>query len=109
MDMKLFVTSVLIQWDVGSNLTEVLDKLSYTIRERFKLRGHIKALTGEGRLSGWLLGLLPIGMGFIINYLSPNYMEPLFTTPLGNIMLYTAGGLVILGALLIKKIVSIDI
>ncbi|MEE9519015.1 MAG: type II secretion system F family protein [bacterium] len=109
MDMKLFVTSVLIQWDVGSNLTEVLDKLSYTIRERFKLKGHIKALTAEGRLSGWLLGLLPIGMGIIINYISPNYMEPLFTTPLGNTMLYAAGGLVILGAVLIKKIVTFDI
>ena len=109
MDMKLFVTSVLIQWDVGSNLTEVLDKLSYTIRERFKLRGHIKALTAEGRLSGWVLGLLPIGMGFIIYYTSPDYMEPLFTTPLGNTILYAAGGLVILGALLIKRIVSIDI
>jgi len=109
MDMKLFVTSVLIQWDVGSNLTEVLDKLSYTIRERFKLRGHIKALTAEGRLSGLLLGLLPIGMGFILYYISPKYIEPLFTTSLGNTMLYVAAGLMVFGALLIKKIVTIDI
>jgi tight adherence protein B len=109
MDMKLFVTSVLIQLEVGSNLTEVLDKLSYTIRERFKLKGHIKALTAEGRLSGWMLGVLPIFMGLIIYYISPNYIEPLFNTPMGNIILYAAGGLVIFGALVIKKIVTIDI
>ncbi len=109
MDMKLFVTSVLIQLEVGSNLTEVLDKLSYTIRERFKLKGHIKALTAEGRMSGWLLGLLPIFMAVVIYYISPNYIEPLTSTPLGNTMIYVAVGLVIFGAFVIKKIVTIDI
>lgn len=109
MDMKLFVTSVLIQWEVGSNLTEVLDKLSYTIRERFKLKGHIKALTAEGRLSGWLLGTLPVFMGLIIYYISPNYIEPLLNTPRGNTILYAAVGLVLLGGLMIKKIVTMDI
>lgn len=108
-DVKLFVTSVLIQWEVGGNLTEILSNLSYTIRERFKLRGHIKALTGEGRLSGFVLGGLPAVVGLLIYYLNPEYFEPLLVTPLGKTLLATAVGLVLLGALVIKKIVSIEI
>lgn len=108
-DIKLFVTSVLIQWEVGGNLTEILSNLSYTIRERFKLRGHIKALTGEGRLSGLVLGLLPGVVGLLIYYLNPGYFEPLFVTPLGKSLLASAVGLVLIGGLMIKKIVTIDI
>ncbi len=108
-DIKLFVTSVLIQWEIGGNLTEILSNLSYTIRERFKLRGHIKALTGEGRLSGLVLSLLPVVVGSLIYYLNPEYFEPLLTTPLGKMLMASAVGLVLLGAMVIKKIVTIDI
>lgn len=108
-DIKLFVTSVLIQWEIGGNLTEILSNLSYTIRERFKLRGHIKALTGEGRLSGLVLGLLPLVVGGLIYYLNPEYFEPLLVTPLGKAFMVSAVVLVLLGALAIKKIVTIEI
>jgi tight adherence protein B len=109
MDVKLFVTSVLIQWEIGGNLTEILGNLSYTIRERFKLRGHIKALTAEGRLSGLVLGVLPLVVGVIIYYLNPEYMDVFFTTYIGKVMVVTAAFLVILGWAAIKKIVTIDI
>ncbi|MFQ5874504.1 MAG: type II secretion system F family protein, partial [Dehalococcoidia bacterium] len=109
MDVKLFATSVLIQWEIGGSLTEILNNLGYTIRERFKLRGHIKALTAEGRLSGLVLGVLPLAVGVVIYYLSPGYLDPLFTTTLGKILLFTAGSLVLFGALVIKKIVTIEI
>lgn len=109
MDVKLFVTSVLIQWEIGGNLTEILGNLAYTIRERFKLRGHIKALTAEGRLSGIVLGVLPLGVGVVIYYLNPSYMEVFFTAPIGKAMLFSAGFLVVLGWVMIKKIITIDI
>jgi tight adherence protein B len=108
-DVRLFVTSVLIQWEIGGNLTEILANLSYTIRERFKLRGHVKALTGEGRLSGLVLGLLPLFVGLLIYYLNPGYMEPLLETPVGKSALVSAVVLVLLGWLLIRRIVSIKI
>lgn len=109
MDVKLFVTSVLIQWEIGGNLTEILGNLSYTIRERFKLRGHIKALTAEGRLSGIVLGVLPLFIGVVIYYLNAEYMKPFFTTVTGKFMVGVAGFLVLFGWLTIKKIVTIDI
>lgn len=108
-DIKLFVTSVLIQWEVGGNLTEILSNLSYTIRERFKLRGHIKALTGEGRLSGVVLGLLPVVVGLLIYYINPEYFEPLLSTPLGKMLMASAVGLVLIGAVVIKKTITIEI
>jgi tight adherence protein B len=109
MDVKLFVTSVLIQWEIGGNLTEILGNLSYTIRERFKLRGHIKALTAEGRLSGIVLGVLPLFVGVVIYYLNAEYLEVFFTTYVGKAMLVAAGFLIIIGWLAIKKIVTIEI
>lgn len=109
MDIKLFVTSVLIQWEIGGNLTEILGNLSYTIRERFKLRGHIKALTAEGRLSGIVLGVLPLFVGIVIYYLNAEYLSVFFTTYIGKALLGSAGFLIILGWLAIKKIVTIEI
>jgi tight adherence protein B len=109
MDVRFFVISVVVQRSTGGDLAEVLDKIGRLIRQRIEMRGHVKALTAEGRLSGIvLLGLPPALMGYlcVVNY---SYISVLFTTTLGNKMLaWTAVGQFI-GALLIKKIVAIKV
>src|SRR6202008_3920161 len=86
MDLRFFVTSVGIQRQTGGDLAEILDKIGYVIRERFRILGQVKALTGEGRLSGVVLIALPFGLfAFMLNT-KPDYVEPLWTTPLGKKM-----------------------
>jgi tight adherence protein B len=109
MDVRFFVIAVLVQRSTGGDLAEVLDKIGRLIRQRIEMRGHVKALTAEGRLSGIvLLGLPPALLGYlcIANY---PYVSVMFTTVVGNKMLaWTAVGQ-FLGALLIKKIVAIKV
>ena len=107
--MKFFVTAVVIQRQAGGDLAEILDKIGYIIRQRFKIMGQVQALTGEGRISGVVLMALPIALFFAVYYLNPDYVMLLFTDELGRKMI--AGGIVlqVLGALWIKKIVNIKI
>ncbi|NLP10487.1 type II secretion system F family protein [bacterium] len=107
-DLKLFVTAVLLQRETGGNLTEILEKISYTIRERFKLMGQIQVYTAQGRLSAWILGLLPIVFLLLISSLNPDYLKPLFTEKVGHYMLLLGGALQILGFLIIRKIVRLN-
>ena len=107
--MKFFVTSVVIQRQTGGDLAEILDKISHIIRERFKILGQVQALTGEGRISGIVLMALPIALFFVVYHLNPDYIMLLFTDPLGRKMIAAATVLQILGAIAIKKIVSIKV
>ena len=107
MDLKFFVTAVAIQKQAGGNMAEILDKIGYIIRERFKIMGQVQSLTGEGRISGVVLMLLPIAMFFAVYYLNPDYVMLLFTKELGRQMVAVV--LQILGAVVIKKIVAIKI
>lgn len=107
-DLKLFVTAVLLQRETGGNLTEILEKISYTIRERFKLMGQIQVYTAQGRLSAWILGLLPVVFLLLISSLNPNYLKPLFTEKIGHYMLLVGGTLQVLGFLIIRKIVRLN-
>ena len=109
MDLKFFVTAVAIQRQSGGDLAEILDKISYIIRERFKILGQVKALTGEGRISGIVLMALPICLFLAVYYLNPEYVMLLFTEPLGRKMIFVAGFLQIVGAIVIKKIVAIKV
>ena len=109
MDLKFFVTAVAIQRQAGGNMAEILDKISYIIRERFKIMGQVQALTGEGRISGVVLMALPIVLFFAVYYLNPDYVMLLFTEELGRKMIVWAAVLQILGAVTIKKIVNIKI
>jgi tight adherence protein B len=109
MDLKFFVTAVAIQRQAGGNMAEILDKISYIIRERFKIMGQVQALTGEGRISGVVLMALPIVLFFAVYYLNPDYVMLLFTEELGRKMIAGAAVLQILGAITIKKIVNIKI
>ena len=109
MDLKFFVTAVLIQRDVGGNLAELLDSLSKTIRERFKILGQLKAQTAQTRFSGVILSIMPPLVGGAIFMLSPEYMAPLLNTPDGKLALTGAVFLTLLGLYSINKITNIEI
>jgi tight adherence protein B len=108
-DLSFFTTAVLIQRETGGNLTEILEKISVLIRERFKLRNQVKALTAEGRLSGLILILLPPVLGAILMTINPDYELQLFRHHLGRIMCGAAVGFQLLGIMLILKIVNIKV
>lgn len=108
-DLDLVLTAVLIQRQVGGNLSEVLDNIARTIRERVRIRGEIKTLTAQGRLSGFVVGLLPVIMGCIIYVLNPEYVKVLFTHPIGRLMLGAAAVSQVIGIILIRRIVDIKI
>ena len=108
-DLKFFTTAVMIQRETGGNLAEILEKNSTLIRERFKLKGQILALTGEGRMSGLVLVLLPPVLFFILFLVNPEYILLLVEHPTGRIMALTAITLQLLGMMLIRKIVNIKV
>jgi tight adherence protein B len=109
MDLRFFVTSVGIQRQTGGDLAEILDKIGYVVRERFRILGQVKALTGEGRLSGVVLIALPFGLfGFMLNA-KPDYVESLWKTEMGRKMSLVAIVGQIIGALVIRKIVNIKV
>src|SRR5437870_4084455 len=107
LDLRFFVTSVLIQRQTGGDLAEILDKIGYVVRERYRILGQVKALTGEGRLSGVVLIALPFGLFAFMLHLKPDYVETLWTHPMGIKMSIFAIIAQILGAITIKKIVDI--
>lgn len=109
LDLRFFVTSVLIQRQTGGDLAEILDKIGYVIRERFRILGQVKALTAEGRLSGVILIALPFGLFLLMLHIKPDYVEKLWTHPLGIKMSVFALIAQIIGALVIKKIVNIKV
>ncbi len=109
LDLRFFVTAVAIQKQAGGDLAEILDKISYVIRERFKILGMVAALTAEGRLSGIVLMALPLGLFMAVYSLNPDYVGLLFTDPLGRQMVLGAIVMQIIGALVIKKIVNIKV
>jgi len=109
LDLKFFVTAVLIQRQTGGDLAEILDKIGYVIRERYKILGQVKALTGEGRLSGVVLMALPVVLFFYMLHTKYDYVSALWTDPLGIKMSTYALILQVLGAVCIKKIVDIKV
>ncbi len=109
LDLRFFATAVILQRQTGGDLAEILDKIGYLVRERFKIWGQIQALTGEGRLSGIVLLSLPPVLFVVMWRLNPNYCMALFTDPLGHQMLAGAIIMQIIGALVIRKIVNIKV
>lgn len=109
MDLKLFVTAIIIQRETGGNLAEVLDKIAYVIRDRFRILGEVRAYSAQGRFSGLVLGLLPIIMAVVFTILVPDYMSTLITDPAGKILIGAAIVLQILGFLTIRRIVAIRV
>ncbi len=118
-DLDLVVTAVNIQREVGGNLAEILDIISFTIRERVRIKGEIRTLTAQGRISGWVVGLLPLVLMLVLYRLNPTYMSELWVMespfivtnllPCGWLVI-GAGALMILGGVLvIRKIVNIEV
>ena len=105
-DLKVLVTGILVQKDTGGNLAEILDRILYVIKQRIRLKGEISTHTAQGRLTGWILSLLPIVMLGLINVVNPGYSSILFTDPLGKKLLYAGVVLLALGILSIRKIVN---
>lgn len=109
LDVQFFVSAVLLQKRTGGNLAEVLDKLAYLIRERFKLRGRIRAISAHGRMTGMALSLIPGAVAVMMFYVNPQYVMFFFHDPTGHWMMGGAVALQIAGYAVIKKIVSIEV
>lgn len=108
-DLKWVVMAIRIQHDVGGNLAEVLETTADTMRERSRLRRHVRALSAEGRLSAWVLVSLPIVLGLFMFGVRGEYMRPLFTEPLGIAMLLLGGFLLLVGIFWMARVVKVEV
>ena len=108
-DFSLVVTAVLIQRQVGGNLSQILDTISGTINERIRMRREVMALTAQGRASGWVLAALPIGLAAVLSLINPGYLTPLLEDPIGQIAIGGAIFMEIVGFIVINRIVDIEI
>ncbi len=108
-DIDMMVTAVLIQRETGGNLAEILDNISETIRERIRIKGEIRTLTAQGRLSGIIIGFLPVAIAVIISLLSPDYLAPLIANPIGMLLILMAIVSEGIGIMVIRKIVDIKV
>lgn len=108
-DLDLMIQAILIQRQVGGNLAVVLEKIVHTIRERIKIQGQIKTLTAQGKLSGMVIALLPVGLSGMLFLVNPTYILVLFTNPIGLIMLAVGGCSMLLGFFFIMKITNIEV
>jgi len=115
-DLELMATAISIQHQVGGNLAEILDSIAYTIRERIRIKGEIRTLTAQQRLSGYVVGFLPIGLAGFLFIAAPGFMDPMFANPpaiaglpAGVVILLFGGFMMFIGFMLIRKIVDIEV
>jgi tight adherence protein B len=102
-NLNIFVTAMLVQREVGGNLSKLLGNLSETVRDRFRVDQEVRALTAEGRMSGYVVGALPIALAMVINLMQPDYLDPLLHTESGHSLLKIAATLEIVGFYFIRK------
>jgi tight adherence protein B len=115
-DLELMATAINIQHSVGGNLAEILDSIAYTIRERIRIKGEIRTLTAQQRLSGYVVGFLPIGLAGFLFVAAPGFMAPMFEKPpealglpLGVVILFFGGFMMFIGFMIIRRIVDIEV
>ena len=108
-DLDMMITAINVQREVGGNLAEVLDSISHTIRERVRIKGDIRALTAQSRISGYMVAMVPVVLSVVIYLIQPEFMSLLFTERCGWIMVGTAVLGIVVGFVVIGKIVSIDV
>jgi tight adherence protein B len=108
-DFDIVITAMLVQQSTGGNLSEILDNVNHTMRERIRIKGEIATLTSQQMLTGYIIGGMPIAMVGLFTMISPGYMHPLFTTNIGYLMMIGAGVLEFFGVMLIKKILTIEV
>jgi tight adherence protein B len=109
LDMKFFVTAVLIQRETGGNLSEILENLSLVVRERFKILRQVRVYTAHGRFTGYVLLGLPAALAIALMFINPDHMNLLFREPLGQKLLMTALGMQFFGYLWIRQIIKIEV
>jgi tight adherence protein B len=109
LDLKMCVTAILIQRETGGNLAEILEKVAYTIRERFRIMGDLKTLTTSSRMSAWLLCALPIFVALAVTVLNPEYMSVLWKDSRGHYLIAAAMIMQVTGMLIVRKILKIKI
>jgi tight adherence protein B len=115
-DLELMTTAITVQHQVGGNLAEILDSIAFTIRERVRIKGEIKTLTAQTRLSGYVVGLLPLGLTGILFVIAPDFMSPMFRKPpevmglpAGMIIMAVGGFMMLIGFMAVRKIVDIEV
>jgi tight adherence protein B len=108
-DVRIFVSSLQIQRESGGNLGEILDTISYVVRERFKLRRQVQIFTAEGRMSSYMLSAIPFAALIGMQILQPDYIRPLFTDPRGQMALTVGAVLQVIGYVIINKIIKIKV
>jgi tight adherence protein B len=108
-DLRYLVIAVLIQREAGGNLAEILGNISHIIRERLKLVAQVRVLSAEGRMSAWVLGLLPFGVMLMMSLTSPAYISVMWTDPAGVRMLWYGAGMLLAGVLWLRKLIRIRI
>jgi len=108
-DLRIVCTAILIQKESGGNLAEVLDKTAHVIRERFRLRREVSTRTAQGRMTGWVLTLLPIVLGIALYFVNPDMMSMLWKRDIGIKLLWAASIMIVIGGLIIRKIVNMDV
>lgn len=106
-DVRILITAILVQREVGGNLSEILEQIAETMRARFSLKRQVRVYTAQGRMSGYTLAALPILVGLVITLINPDYMQTLFHEPLGQALLVSAGVLQGIGFLWIRRIVDV--
>jgi tight adherence protein B len=109
LDVRFFTSAVLLQRETGGNLAEILTKLAFVIRERFKLKGQVKAVSAHGRITGSILTLMPVVLMFGLLFIAPGYLQGMARDPVGKIMIACVVVMIIVGHLVIKKIVAIKV
>jgi tight adherence protein B len=108
-DLRIMATAIMIQKESGGNLAEVLDKTAYVIRERFRLKRQIRVHTAQGRLTGWILSLLPVVLGIALFMVNPSMMSILWTREIGVKLLWASGAMTLLGGFIIRQIVNMEV
>lgn len=107
-ELSLAVTAISVQRQVGGNLAEVLDRIQGTLRERLRIANEVRALTAQGRMSGWIVSLLPVAIAVLTSLIDPGFLHPLFATTIGHIMLGAAVLLELVGGLVIRQLVQVN-
>ena len=109
LDLRFCITAIMIQRETGGNLAEILEKVSHTIRERFRILEDLNTLTTSSRMSAWILCGLPVFVALAVTFMNPDYMSVLWRDPRGHNLLYAAGFMQLMGMLIIRKILKIKI
>ncbi len=108
-DLELVVVATNIARQLGGNMAEMFETISNVIRERFRLEGKIDALTAQGKMQGWVVAAMPAILGMVLNYMRPDLMEPMMDHIFGYILVTIIAIMEVLGVIIIRRIVNIDI